>query len=67
MPAAAPAMIERNGEGIVVRTGGRLENLADIGEVVVSTRGAVPVACPRCGTGRDRRRNQDRQRQRKRP
>jgi cobalt-zinc-cadmium resistance protein CzcA len=37
------SVIERNGEGIVVRTGGRLENLADIGEVVVSTRGAVPV------------------------
>jgi cobalt-zinc-cadmium resistance protein CzcA len=35
--------IERNGEGIAVRTGGRLEGLADIGEVVVSTRGAVPV------------------------
>jgi cobalt-zinc-cadmium resistance protein CzcA len=37
------SVIERNGEGIVVRTGGRLESLADIGEVVVSTRGAVPV------------------------
>jgi cobalt-zinc-cadmium resistance protein CzcA len=36
-------VIERNGESIVVRTGGRLQNLADIGEVVVSTRGAVPV------------------------
>lgn len=36
-------VIERNGEGIVVRTGGRLENLADIREVVISTRGAVPV------------------------
>ena len=36
-------IIERNGEGIAVRTGGRLETLADIGEVVVSTRGAVPV------------------------
>ena len=37
------SVIEKNGEGIAVRTGGRLENLADIGEVVVSTRGAVPV------------------------
>lgn len=36
-------VIERNGEGIVVRTGGRLENLADIREVVISTRSAVPV------------------------
>ena len=37
------SVIERNGEGIAVRTGGRLETLTDIGEVVVSTRGAVPV------------------------
>ena len=37
------SVIERNGEGIAVRTGGRLEGLADIGEVVVSTRGAIPV------------------------
>jgi len=37
------SVIERNGEGIVVRTGGRLENLKDIGEVVISTRGSVPV------------------------
>jgi cobalt-zinc-cadmium resistance protein CzcA len=37
------SFIERNGEGIAVRTGGRLTSLADIGEVVVSTRGAVPV------------------------
>jgi cobalt-zinc-cadmium resistance protein CzcA len=37
------SIIERNGEGIAVRTGGRLETLADIGEVVISTRGAVPV------------------------
>ena len=43
MSAAAPAIIERNGEGIAVRTGGRLESIADIGEVVVSTRGGVPV------------------------
>jgi cobalt-zinc-cadmium resistance protein CzcA len=37
------SVIERNGKGIAVRTGGRLEGLTDIGEVVVSTRGAVPV------------------------
>jgi cobalt-zinc-cadmium resistance protein CzcA len=37
------SVIERNGEGITVRTGGRLETLNDVGEVVISTRGAVPV------------------------
>jgi cobalt-zinc-cadmium resistance protein CzcA len=37
------SVIERNGEGIAVRTGGRLEGLTDIDEVVVATRGAVPV------------------------
>jgi cobalt-zinc-cadmium resistance protein CzcA len=37
------SVIERNGEGVAVRTGGRLENLTDIGDVVVSTRGSVPV------------------------
>ena len=37
------SVIERNGEGIAVRTGGRLENLRDIGDVVISTRGSVPV------------------------
>jgi heavy metal efflux system protein len=37
------SVIERNGEGIAVRTGGRLENLTDIGNVVISTRGSVPV------------------------
>ena len=35
--------IERNGEGLVVRSGGRLENLDELGDVVVSTRGGVPV------------------------
>jgi cobalt-zinc-cadmium resistance protein CzcA len=35
--------IERNGEGIVVRSGGRLENIAELGAVVVATRGGVPV------------------------
>jgi heavy metal efflux system protein len=37
------SVIERNGEGIAVRTGGRLENLTEIGDVVISTRGSVPV------------------------
>ena len=35
--------IERNGEGIVVRSGGRIESMEDLGAVVVSTRGGVPV------------------------
>ena len=35
--------IERNGEGIVVRSGGRLENIEELGAVVVTTRGGVPV------------------------
>ena len=35
--------IERNGEGIVVRSGGRLENISELGAVVVTTRGGVPV------------------------
>jgi cobalt-zinc-cadmium resistance protein CzcA len=35
--------IERNGEGVVVRSGGRLENTKEIGAVVVTTRGGVPV------------------------
>lgn len=37
------SVIERNGEGIVVRTGGRLRNSDEIGDVVISTRGSVPV------------------------
>ncbi|ATQ69889.1 MULTISPECIES: efflux RND transporter permease subunit [Methylosinus] len=35
--------IERNGEGYVVRSGGRLETADDIARVVVTTRGGVPV------------------------
>ncbi len=35
--------IERNGEGFVVRSGGRLENIEELGAVVVATRGGVPV------------------------
>ncbi|HEV2573470.1 CusA/CzcA family heavy metal efflux RND transporter [Methylocella sp. CPCC 101449] len=35
--------IERNGEGYVVRSGGRLETMDDIRDVVISTRKGVPV------------------------
>src|SRR6185312_2246042 len=35
--------IERNGEGIVVRSGGRLQNIEELAAVVVATRGGVPV------------------------
>ncbi|UVO29694.1 efflux RND transporter permease subunit [Bradyrhizobium arachidis] len=35
--------IERNGEGVVVRASGRVENIDDIGKIVVTTRGGVPV------------------------
>ncbi|MCA6109450.1 efflux RND transporter permease subunit [Bradyrhizobium cenepequi] len=35
--------IEQNGEGVVVRASGRVENLDDIGRIVVTTRGGVPV------------------------
>ena len=35
--------IERNGEGYVVRTSGRVESLAEIEDIVVATRGAVPI------------------------
>jgi cobalt-zinc-cadmium resistance protein CzcA len=35
--------IERNGEGYVVRSGGRLETMEDIARVVIATRGGVPV------------------------
>ena len=35
--------IEQNGEGLVVRAGGRVENADDIARIVVSTRGGVPV------------------------
>jgi cobalt-zinc-cadmium resistance protein CzcA len=35
--------VERNGEGLVVRSGGRLENAEDIGNVVATTRNGVPV------------------------
>jgi cobalt-zinc-cadmium resistance protein CzcA len=37
------SVIERNGEGIAVRSGGRLETIDDIRNVVVSTRAATPV------------------------
>ena len=35
--------LERNGEGYVVRSAGRIESMAEIGAVVVATRGGVPV------------------------
>ena len=35
--------LERGGEGWVVRSGGRLETMEDIRDVVVATRGGVPV------------------------
>ncbi len=35
--------IEQNGEGYVVRAAGRVENLEDIENIVVATRGGVPV------------------------
>jgi len=35
--------IERNGEGVVVRASGRVETLAEIEEIAVATRVAVPV------------------------
>ena len=35
--------IERNGEGYVVRVGGRVETLSEIEEIVVATHGAVPL------------------------
>ena len=43
MSAAAPTIIEHNGEGYVVRASGRVESLDEIEEIVVATRGAVPV------------------------
>jgi cobalt-zinc-cadmium resistance protein CzcA len=35
--------IEQNGEGVVVRASGRVENIDDIGQTVVMTRGGVPI------------------------
>lgn len=35
--------VERNGEGLVVRSGGRLESIDDIANVVATTRNGVPV------------------------
>lgn len=35
--------LERNGEGYVVRAGGRIESVADLGMVVVTTHEGVPV------------------------
>jgi cobalt-zinc-cadmium resistance protein CzcA len=36
-------ILERNGEGYVVRASGRVESLAEIENIVVTTRAAVPV------------------------
>lgn len=35
--------LERNGEGYVVRSGGRIESIDEIGNVVIASRGGVPV------------------------
>jgi heavy metal efflux system protein len=35
--------VDRFGEGHIVRTGGRIENMQEIGEIVVSTRHGIPV------------------------
>ena len=35
--------LERNGEGYVVRSAGRIESMEEIGRIVVATRGGVPV------------------------
>ena len=35
--------IEQNGEGYVVRAAGRVENIDDISNIVVATRGGIPV------------------------
>ncbi|MFT6672130.1 MAG: cobalt-zinc-cadmium resistance protein CzcA, partial [Afipia broomeae] len=35
--------IEQNGEGFVVRAAGRVENMDDISNIVVTTRGGIPV------------------------
>ena len=35
--------IERFGEGYVVRTNGRVETLAEIGDIVVAARGDIPI------------------------
>src|SRR3954469_7334608 len=35
--------IEQNGEGYVVRAAGRVENMDDISNIVVATRGAIPM------------------------
>jgi len=41
--AIGAGFMEQNGEGLVVRSYGRLENIDDIGAVVVTTRDGVPV------------------------
>lgn len=41
--ARGASVIERNGEGIVVRSGGRLETAEDVSNVAVSSRASVPL------------------------
>ena len=43
MSAGAPASSSSNGEGYVVRASGRVENWREIAEIVVATRGGIPV------------------------
>lgn len=50
------ATIERNGEGLVVRAGGRVESPEEIGRIVVAARNGVPVRVSdvaRIGIGRE--------------
>lgn len=35
--------VERNGEGYIVRAGGRIERIEEIGDIVVATRAGVPI------------------------
>jgi cobalt-zinc-cadmium resistance protein CzcA len=58
--------VERNGEGYVVRTSGRVESMAEIGDIAVTTRGGMPVRVKDCRTGRDRARVENGQRERER-
>ena len=58
--------VERNGEDYVVRAAGRIENIAEIGDIVVATRDGVPMRVQRRRRGGDRARAAHRQRQRER-
>ena len=65
MSVVALIIIDRNGEGYVVRASGRVENLVDIEEIVVATRGAVPVRIRDVADVTHRPRAANRQRQRR--